>query len=412
MKNNFNPKWVTKAGLLQSCNKKKQFFAIGILSLALFVQGCKKDVPETELSETFSKKNELSASTNANALAAAVPTRNEALVAMQVFNNTFYNQYGTVGSSFKANYWKDQGKTGKMDFWMQNEAIEVLIDAYYINPNDDFKNKITYLYNGIIAGSGTLWTNNKFNDDIVWGALMSLRAYKITNNSAMLTTAQSNFDMMWNRAWDTALDGGLWWTTDNTSKNACVNAPAAICAIKLYEATGNADYKTKAKMIMDWMVAKLYRTTGELKGAMNQSGVITEGPLSYTQGTFIGACQATRTYYPNEGYLDMGLKVLDYTRSNMCITSGGILKDEYGNADTQGMKGIFARWACTFIKATGTQANYGPWLDDNAGQAWSIRNSKGLMWGKWGVRTSETAVLSAFETSPGVSMVNNIYWYK
>lgn len=343
---------------------------------------------------------------------ATLPTRAEALVAMQVYNNTFYNQYGTYGPSFKAYYWKDQNHTTRMDFWTQAEAIETLIDAYNINPNVDLKNKISYLYNGMRDGYGLTWESNIYNDDIIWGSLMCVRAYAITNDGGMLDMAKNNFAIVWNRAYDTALGGGLWWTTAKQTKNACVNAPAIICAMKLYAATGDASYQTKAKLLMDWMVATLYTSSGEVKGAINAAGTITEGSRSYTQGTFIGACDALRLQYPAVNYAAMANNVMNYSKNNMCQTPGGILLDEYDTADTQGFKGIFARWACIYVHSAGLQSTYGNWLDANATQAWSIRNSSGLMWGKWATRTPDGTILNAFETTPGVAMVNGIYWYR
>jgi len=391
-------------------NDSKKLLAVIILGFSVLLTGCEKDQPNMNaaiLSKTATSTN-LSAQ-----VAPPLPAKSDALLAIQVYNNNFYNQYGTYGTSYKAYYWKDDTHTGRMDFWTQQEAIETLIDAYNINPSPDLKNKISYLYNGVRDGYGLLWSDNKFNDDVVWGSLMCVRAYKITNDGGMLDVAKNNFNMMWNRAWDTqSLGGGLWWTTDNQTKNTCVNAPAVICAMLLYQATGDANYKTKAKQIMDWMVTKLYTsTTGEVKGAINKAGTITEGALSYTQGTFIGACDLLRAEYPAVNYLAMGSKAMDYARSSMCNTSGGILKDENDVADTQGMKGIFARWACLFVKNTGTASNYGSWLDTNASQAWSVRNSKGLMWNIWGSRTTDGS-LNAFQTTCGVAIVNGIYDYR
>ena len=134
---------------------------------------CKKE-PSSDDSISLNNKKEA-----VSAAAAAIPTRNDALIAMQVYNNQFYNQYGTYGPSYKAYYWKDQGKTGRMDFWTQAEAIETLIDAYNANPGTDLKNKIQYLYNGMRDGYGTLWTSNIYNDDLIWGSIMCLRSYEI-----------------------------------------------------------------------------------------------------------------------------------------------------------------------------------------------------------------------------------------
>ena len=394
----------------KSLSTTAKLLMLTTLGCCLLFTSCKKD--NTNTNDLALKPGDVQS--NATSVAATtLPTKAEALLAMQVYNNHFYNQYGTYGSSYKAYYWKDDNHTGRMDFWTQQEAIEMLIDAYNINPSVDLKNKISYLYNGVRDGYGLLWTNNIYNDDIVWGALMCVRAFKITNDGGMLDMAKNNFNMMWNRAWDTqTLGGGLWWTTDNQTKNTCVNAPAVICAMLLYQATGDVAYKTKAKQIMDWLVLKLYDvSTGEVKGAMNASGIITEGALSYTQGTFIGACDLLRTDYPSINYLAMGNKAMDYARSSMCNTSGGILKDENGIADTQGMKSIFARWATRFVKNTNSASDYGAWLDANASQAWSIRNSQGLMWNIWGTRTPET-VRNAFETTCGVAMINGIYNYR
>lgn len=388
----------------------RHLIAIYTFVLAALMVSCKKEQKSStpELSGVLAKQ-----SNPAALLTVPLPTKNEALMAMQVYNNHFYNQYGTYGTSFKAYYWKDDNHTGRMDFWTQQEAIEMLIDAYNINPSDDLKNKIIYLYNGVRDGYGLLWSNNIYNDDVVWGALMCIRAFKITNDGGMLDMAKNNFNMMWNRAWDTqSLGGGLWWTTANETKNTCVNAPAVICAMLLYQATGDPVYKSRAKQLMDWIVLKLYdASTGEVKGAINKAGNITEGALSYTQGTFIGACDLLRGDYPSVNYRAMGLKAMDYAHNSMCDQSGGILKDENAVADTQGMKSIFARWACLFVKNTGTVTNYGAWLDSNAAQAWSIRNSQGLMWNIWGTRTPDN-VRNAFETTCGVAIMNGIYYYR
>ncbi|MCC8408122.1 glycoside hydrolase family 76 protein [Mucilaginibacter sp. UR6-1] len=383
---------------------KKQIFLSLISGFMLIIAtsvSCKKSDP-------IVKEN--IQTPDGNKRAAAIPTLSEALVAMQVYNNNFYNQYGTYGPSYKAYYWKDLNHTGRMDFWTQAEAIEMFIDAYDANPSQDFKDKIHYLYNGMRDGYGTNWANNEFNDDIIWGALMCIRAYAITNDGGMLDMAKTNFDLVWNRAWDTQLGGGLWWKTDKQSKNVCVNAPAVICAMKIYQATGNADYKTKAKMIMDWMVGKFYVSNGEVKGAVNAANVITEGTRTYTQGTFIGACDVLRNEYPAVNYTTMANNVMNYTKNSMC-NSAGILPDEYDTGDTQGFKGIFVRWACVYVESANLQSTYGQWLDNNATAAWSVRNSNGLMWGKWTIRTPDTGVLNAFETHNGVSMLNNVYRY-
>jgi predicted alpha-1,6-mannanase (GH76 family) len=257
---------------------------------------------------------------------------------------------------------------------------------------------------------GQLWSSNTFNDDVVWGALMCIRAFHITNDGGMKDMAKNNFDLVWSRAWDTNLGGGLWWTTGKTSKNACVNAPAAICAMYLYQATGDAGYRNKAKMIMDWMNSRLYVAgTGEVRGAINAAGNITEGARTYTQGTYIGACDLLHSHYPANNYRAMGAKAMDYTKNNMC-NAQGLLPDEYDNEDCQGFKSIFARWACKFVRNQAFQGTYAAWLNYNAQEAWKYRNSNGLMWGQWWRRTPDNYV-NSFETTCGVAMMNGVWLF-
>lgn len=140
MKNTKNKcQWKTDQ-TLQRFQGSKKWVAMITIGLATTLFSCKKEKDAETLKPlaTFSSQQ-----TTSTLVAASLPTKNDALVAMQVYNNHFYNQYGTYGSSFKAYYWKDDNHTGRMDFWTQQEAIEMLIDAYNINPSTDLKNKIT-----------------------------------------------------------------------------------------------------------------------------------------------------------------------------------------------------------------------------------------------------------------------------
>ena len=52
---------------------------------------------------------------------------------------------------------------------------------------------------------------------------------------------------------DEHLGGGIYWCEQRKgSKNTCSNAPAVVYLVKLYEATRDNDYLTKAKMLYDW----------------------------------------------------------------------------------------------------------------------------------------------------------------
>jgi len=53
--------------------------------------------------------------------------------------------------------------------------------------------------------------------------------------------------------WDSQLGGGIYWCEQKKeSKNTCSNAPAAVAAAKLYEATKNPEYLQWSKKIYAW----------------------------------------------------------------------------------------------------------------------------------------------------------------
>src|SRR6218665_579531 len=82
----------------------RHILTIVVLACCAFAAGCKKDIKtDAATADAISSGRKLRTE--------ALPTRAEALVAIQVYNNNFYNQYGSYGPSFKAYYWKDQNHT-------------------------------------------------------------------------------------------------------------------------------------------------------------------------------------------------------------------------------------------------------------------------------------------------------------
>ena len=80
----------------------------------------------------------------------------------------------------------------------------------------------------------------------------SNRAYKPTENLSYRTTAISNFDMMFVRAWDTAGYGGIWRNSNKTYKSSASNFSSAIAAWSIYQEAGDIGCKTKIQMVFNW----------------------------------------------------------------------------------------------------------------------------------------------------------------
>ena len=132
-----------------------------------------------------------------------------------------------------------------------------------------------------------------YYDDNEWVCIRLLLGYQQLGRAEFLRAAQKNLDFLWT-GWDNELGGGIYWSKDCASKNACSNAPAAIAFLLAYQCTGNASYLKKGKQIYDWMNDTLRENdlftdnvvvaTGarnNWKGAYNQASMIYAGSLLY-----------------------------------------------------------------------------------------------------------------------------------
>jgi predicted alpha-1,6-mannanase (GH76 family) len=300
------------------------------------------------------------------------------------YNAIFFVDNGTSG------YYKDKSDgTAATWFWGQAEQIEMLIDSYERTGSTVRYGMITKLCNGFVQNNQTNWTWNEFNDDIMWGTMAFTRAYQNTGNTTFLTYARNNFDACYARAWDTAGGGGMWWTTNKTSKNSCVNFPAAVASYLLYQATGNSGYLTKATDIFNWGKAHLWDpNTGKVYDSTTNTT-----PTTYNQGTFIGIAN-----FLND--VDSATQAADYAATmGGTITPEGyhILPQYDPNGDGGGFNGIFMRWMARFMGDRNLQPTYLPWLQANAQAAWDHRRTTdNLSWSRWYQDTPAGEVMDSF----------------
>ncbi|MCR5755070.1 MAG: carbohydrate-binding protein [Acetatifactor sp.] len=339
-------------------------------------------------------------------------------VALNPYTDTDFDQMAyDAFTGFINKYYTVKDGVGKITagyFWDFAEMYEVVIDAYEHTGEERYKNMIDEIYRGFTASFGTNWAFNEFNDDVIWMTIACARAYEATGNQTYLDTAINNFNIVYDRAWSEDLGGGLWWKTENQSKNACVNCPAAIAACLLGEATGDDAYYQKAKGMLDWVVSKLYNAeTGCVYDNMTRAGVRTDWDFTYNQGTFVGAATLLGEYYKSRNaaeaakYVGYAAKTCDYT----IVTKyhGSVMNDEGGSSDaedSQGFKGILPRWFYLYA-VDNNQPMILEWMKLNAAVAWSNRNSDNIIWTRWGDKTEEKNYYS-FGASTAVAMLQNV----
>ncbi len=265
---------------------------------------------------------------------------------------------------------------GKADFWTRLEMMEMVVDAHARTRDPKTLEMFDSLFRGFLADHGRTWERNEFNDDIMWGVIALSRAFLACGNTEYLDVAKENFDLCYKRAISPDLGGGLWWKTDNRSKNACVNGPGAIAAFLLGLATKDESYTAKAKELFLWERKTLFdEKTGRVADSIRRDGRIASFALTYNQGTFVGAANLL-------GYHKEAKLAATYTMEHLC--RDGYLPRSGENGDGGGFNGIGVRWITMFMKNQQEEATFLPWLRKNAEAAWQARREPdNLTWCAW-----------------------------
>lgn len=297
-------------------------------------------------------------------------------------------------------------------FWDQAEMMEVVLDAYEVTKDEKYLKDFDILFTNFIANHKADWMDNKYNDDIAWAVLFSVRGYLFTKNKKYLDQAKDQYDKMYARAFTNSYGGGLIWYETKTSKNACIEGPAMVAACYLAQATGDKTYYDKAIALYSWSKIYLFdAATGKVSDNVDldkKTGKLkfSNWSSTYNQGTFLGAAVMLYNFTKEYTYLEEAERIARYTRDEMF--KGKVINTEDRGNDLPGFKGIFARYARMYTLET-KKTDLVDWLQLNARVAYNNRNSRGLIETKWATRSSETVnPKGAFGASTAVSLLFNV----
>ncbi|MFG1606953.1 glycoside hydrolase family 76 protein [Actinoplanes sp. NPDC049265] len=318
------------------------------------------------------------------ASADVVPMSANTDAALTALNNAF------LVSNGNQRYYKESlGKTDKDYFWRQALDIQAVEDVYESTGRAETRDLIGRLLDTFLQqnqGNGGLydWNWNQFNDDLLWAGLAFVRGYRITGNATYLSQAQYAFNRAYDRGWDTALGGGLWWSIEKTKKSALSNSPAVILGSLIYEAGGNRAYLDKARAIYDWTWSRLLdRNTGGVHEQMNADGSLEPGQTVYSAGAFVGAAQAMYRDYRGQSLFDDAKRTTDFVIRER--TTNGIMT----NGQREGTwQSEFARGMGEFVRQNNLWAQYYTFMKRNADAAWNVRRTDlNLTWNRWDAQT-------------------------
>jgi predicted alpha-1,6-mannanase (GH76 family) len=296
-------------------------------------------------------------------------TDSDATVAYNAFNNFFYNKWTNL-------YYRTTQDNGPAAIWTQAIYWDMAMDVYERTHTQTQLNMINNIYQGGFKQyDGYNWSDTTIwfiYDDMMWWVNALDRAYEITGNQTYLQKSINGFAHVWEGSYD-PVDGGMFWNFIHSGKNACINYPTVIAAMRLYKITGDTTYLTKAKSIYAWSRINLFNTSnGEV--ADHKIGNNPPGYQDYTynQGTEIGAAVMLYETTDDTTYLADANLAANYTMNNMC-DNNGILPAE-GDFNEQGvLKAIFAQYIMQLINVAG-QKQYLAWIQKNINYGWVNRD--------------------------------------
>jgi hypothetical protein len=112
-----------------------------------------------------------------------------------------------------------------------------------------------------LSECGHLSHANWASDDSGWDCLMLLQAYAVTGDAAPLRYARLTVHAAYNRWWDQALGGGLWYSDDRNRKSLYETA-LALASLQVHLLTGESHFLDYAVASEAWISSALRRPDG------------------------------------------------------------------------------------------------------------------------------------------------------
>jgi hypothetical protein len=322
-------------------------------------------------------------------------TASTAALAYAAWNAAFLEQ-----NSGKPYYAKEETSVGDAIARMYTGALDIAVaeDVYQQTHSQSQRDLIaslinTYLLDNVATSSGTQgengtdWSYDGWNDDIGWMTNAVLRGYQYTGVAQYLTVAENNWNMGYNRGWDSTLGGGIWENNmPSAGKEALSNNPFVWEGVTLYQITGDTTYLNKAEAIYSWIRTNLVNTTdsnnnlghpGQVNQGIKQDGTLSAGDNVYNEGAFVAAATALYRVTGTQQYYDDAVRTITHV-----IAEQPILKNNQEHCGCQ-----WAYWFTYGLSQFATVANQWPqylsYFQNNADAAWSKRNALNLTWNDW-----------------------------
>jgi hypothetical protein len=282
-------------------------------------------------------------------------------------------------------YFRDREGSGTVEwFWQFGSDLEVVNRAVQLGL--DNAATVDALCQGFTNQYGTDWSWNTWNDDVSCLARALVGAYEITGNVTWLNLAKYGFDLGYNRGYVPA-NGGIYEFICTPGVD-CVEATGTAAGViapcnKLAQYLPDSSYATKAQGLYNYLVNyTFYPATGLVSGIPYS----TDSSLSTADyGLFMQAA----VHYGNRAYAQ---KASDY-----CWSRWGVGM----NSSDVGANGFCLRgMGLTGINVSRAQ--------QSINNAWSFRNSRGLVAIPWWYRLNDSVAVNTYDAMQFVMGILNV----
>jgi len=167
--------------------------------------------------------------------------------------------------------------------------------------------------------------SDRFYDDNIWVGIDFTDSYIQTKKADYLKYAKEIWAFV-KSGEDNKLGGGIYWCEQKKeSKNTCSNAPAAVFALKLFEATKEKDYLNEGRRLYEWTKAGLQDPDDKLYwDNIHLNGKLDKAKYSYNSGQMLQAAALLYKLTKEKKYLMDAQQLAEACLSYFFQTRDGI----------------------------------------------------------------------------------------
>ncbi len=219
--------------------------------------------------------------------------------------------------------------------------------------------------------------DDKYYDDNAWLTLGFTEAYRVTKDPSYLAWAKQVHHFVLSGQ-DNKLGGGIYWYQNKRdSKNTCINAPAAVGALALYD-LGDKPQLAEAQQIVAWTNSKLQDPTdGLFWDNINLNGHVEKTKWTYNTALMIRANVGLWRDTKNPKYLADARREGDSSIKYFVDPATGAFKDgaKFNHLLSESLIDLYAATRdIKYLNAVRRDADFGYRY---------VRDSNGGYWNDW-----------------------------